>query len=56
MVGRRRSPTPNGKAFDRSLLIPGEESVIVLVVPNPEPGDPFAVENADGSVFARDAN
>ena len=36
--------------------MPGEESVVVLVVPNPEPGNPFALENADGSVFARDAD
>lgn len=47
---------PNAKAFDRSVSMPGKESVVVLVVSDPEPDDLFALQDTDGSKVAGDTN
>lgn len=44
------------KALGRSRLVAGKESVVVLVVSDPEPDDSIALKHADCSVVAGDAN
>jgi hypothetical protein len=33
-----------------------EESIVVLMIANPEPNDPFALQNTDGPVVAGNAD